>query len=149
MLRAVFCSARLTVNATSFAVNGVPSCHLTPGWRWNVQVRPSGLTSQVSARSGTGFHEEPSSVHSRSSSLLNISWKLTPWLKVSCEAGCQIAVRSPSQCIWNVSVTPPPAAVERRSGPAALAPGATLAGGAPEPLGVAMPGTPRRRVPPP
>ena len=41
-----------------------------------------------------------------------MSWKLMAWLNVSCEAGCQIAVRSPSQCIWSVSVTPPPAALE-------------------------------------
>ena len=76
------------------------------------------------------------SAHSRSSSLSNISWKATPWLKVSCEAGCQIAVRSPSQCIWSVSVTPPPVAVDGAAA-VALAPGATLAGGAPELLGVA------------
>ena len=140
MLRLVFRSARLTVNATSFAVNASPSCHLTPGWRWNVQVRPSGLTSHVSARSGTGFHEEPSAAHSRSSSLSNISWNATPWLKVSCEAGCQIAVRSPSQCIWSVSVTPPPplAAVDGAALTAgALAAGGALAGGAPEVLGAA------------
>ena len=137
VLRMVFRSARLTVNATSLAVNGVPSCHLTPGWRWNVQVRPSGLTSHVSARSATGFHGSRPRSHSRSSSLSNISWKATPWLKVSCEAGCQIAVRSPSQCIWSVSVTPPPAVDGAALVAGALAPGATLAGGAPELLGVA------------
>ena len=67
-----------------------------------------------------------------------MSWKLTAWLKVSCEAGCQIAVRSPSQCIWSVSVTPPPAAVDGAALVAgALAAGAALAGGAVVALGAA------------
>ncbi len=95
------------VNATSFAVNGSPSCHLTPGCRWNVQTRPSGLISHESARAGTGFHVVAS--QPRSTSLSNMSWKLIAWLNVSCEAGCQIAVRSPSQCIWSVSAAVPPA----------------------------------------
>src|SRR3954447_17774484 len=130
--RFVFSNARLTVNATSLAVNGWPSCHLTPGWRWNVHFRPSGLMSHESARSGTGSQPLPSSFHFRSTSLSNISWKFTAWLNVSCHAGCQIAVRSPSQCIWSVSAAVPPLA-----GGALLAAvvGAVLGGAVALPLG--------------
>src|SRR5579859_3798772 len=42
------------VNFTSAELNGCPSCHLTPGCRWNVYVLPSDETSQLSARSGFG-----------------------------------------------------------------------------------------------
>jgi hypothetical protein len=64
--------------------------------------------------------------------LSNISWKLMAWLNVSCEAGCQIAVTSPSQCIWSVSAAAPPLA-----GGALLAAvvGAALGGAEPAALG--------------
>ena len=66
-----------------------------------------------------------------------MSWKLTAWLNVSCEAGCQIAVRSPSQCIWSVSVTPPPAAVDPLAAgdPLAAVVGAALGDAVPPTLG--------------
>jgi L-alanine-DL-glutamate epimerase-like enolase superfamily enzyme len=35
------------VNATSSAVNGVPSCQVTSGRRWNVQVVPHGWNTAV------------------------------------------------------------------------------------------------------
>ena len=38
-------AARSQENFTSCAVNGVPSCHLTPLTRWKVTTVPSGLTS--------------------------------------------------------------------------------------------------------
>src|SRR5262245_45991919 len=123
----VFSSARLTVNATSLAVNGSPSCHLTPGWSLNVHTSPSGLIVHESARSGTGSQPLPSSFHLRSTSLSNISWKLMAWLNVSCEAGCQIAVTSPSQIIWSVSAAAPADGDSLPAG-VALAPGGADAG---------------------
>ena len=39
------------VQAASSAVNGVPSVHLPPGFRWNVQVFPSVDVSQLVAQS--------------------------------------------------------------------------------------------------
>src|SRR6266498_572932 len=41
-------------NFASAAVNGLPSCQVTPLRRVKVQVRPSGETSHFSARSGEG-----------------------------------------------------------------------------------------------
>src|SRR5262245_31824406 len=130
---AVFSSARLTVNATSSAVNGSPSCHFTPGCSLKVHTSPSGLMVHESARSGAGSQPLPSSFHLRSISLSNISWKLMAWLNVSCEAGCQIAVTSPSQCICSVSAALPPLL----DGAALLAAvvGAALGGADPAALG--------------
>ena len=44
---------RSNVHLTSAAVNGLPSCHLTPWRSLNVNSLPSSLHSQLSARSGT------------------------------------------------------------------------------------------------
>src|SRR4051812_6269518 len=41
------------VHLTSFAVNGLPSCHLTPGRSLKVSDLPSSVVLQLSARSGT------------------------------------------------------------------------------------------------
>src|SRR4051794_30755318 len=41
------------VHLTSLAVNGFPSCHLTPGRSLKVSSLPSSLRLQLSARSGT------------------------------------------------------------------------------------------------
>ena len=46
-------------NRTSSAVNGVPSDQVTPGRIWYVQVRPSSLTPQLSARPGAGSRFGP------------------------------------------------------------------------------------------
>src|SRR5205085_12295153 len=41
------------VHLTSLAVNGLPSCHLTPWRNLKVSSLPSSLQAQLSARSGT------------------------------------------------------------------------------------------------
>src|SRR4029078_6764480 len=43
---------RSNVHFTSFAVNGFPSCHLTPECSLKVSARLSALHDQLSARSG-------------------------------------------------------------------------------------------------
>src|SRR5436305_12048121 len=48
------CSTRLYVKATSAAVNGFPSDHVTPSRTWKVQVRPSADVSQDFASPGRG-----------------------------------------------------------------------------------------------
>src|SRR5512142_3012984 len=45
----------LNVQAASAAVSGFPSDHLAFGWVWNVQVRPSALSCQLRAKSGTNW----------------------------------------------------------------------------------------------
>src|ERR1043165_8065197 len=45
-------SHRVSVNMTSSAVNGDPSCQVTFGWRWKVQVRPSAEVDQSLASAG-------------------------------------------------------------------------------------------------
>ena len=45
----------LKVQAASAAVSGLPSDHFAFGWVWKVQVRPSGETCQLRAKSGTIF----------------------------------------------------------------------------------------------
>src|SRR2546430_3683901 len=49
----------LNVNVTSSAENGVPSLHFTPLRSLKVQLRPSGATVQLSARSGAGARSFP------------------------------------------------------------------------------------------
>src|SRR5512132_2265852 len=49
----------LNVNATSSAVKGLPSLHFTPLRSLNVQLRPSGATVQLSARSAAGARSLP------------------------------------------------------------------------------------------
>src|SRR5437762_2596541 len=49
----------LNVKTTSSAENGVPSLHFTPLRSLNVQLRPSGATVQLSARSGAGARSFP------------------------------------------------------------------------------------------
>ena len=44
---------RSQVHLTSAAVNGLPSCHLTPWRRWKVSSVPSSSHDQSVARSGT------------------------------------------------------------------------------------------------
>src|SRR5271157_3984721 len=44
---------RSQVHLTSLAVNGLPSCHLTPGRNLKVSSLPSSLHDQLRARSGT------------------------------------------------------------------------------------------------
>src|ERR1700746_4154212 len=44
---------RSQVHLTSAAVNGLPSCHLTPSRSLKVSSVPSSLHAQLSARSGT------------------------------------------------------------------------------------------------
>src|SRR5579872_3669648 len=62
-------SAAWTVNTTSSAVNGCPSCHVTPLRKWNTYVLPPLLTSQDCARAPCGSRlpskdTSPSNVHS-------------------------------------------------------------------------------------
>src|ERR1700754_1454641 len=47
-------NASLIVQTTSSAVNGVPSCQVTPCRRWNVYTSASSLSSQLSASWGIG-----------------------------------------------------------------------------------------------
>src|ERR1700716_2319878 len=62
----------LKVNATSSAVNAVPSLHFTPLRSLNVQLRPSGAVVQLSARSGAGARSLPGFVRpSKSTRLMN------------------------------------------------------------------------------
>src|SRR5688572_27689209 len=49
----------LKVKATSSAVNGLPSLHLTPLRSLNVQLSPSDAVVQLSARSGAGARSLP------------------------------------------------------------------------------------------
>src|SRR6266542_2029759 len=49
----------LNVNATSSALKGLPSLHLTPLRSLNVQLRPSDAVVQLSARSGAGARSLP------------------------------------------------------------------------------------------
>src|SRR4029077_4988795 len=46
-------ATRSQVHLTSLAVNGFPSCHLTPWRNLNVNSLPSSLEAQLVARSGT------------------------------------------------------------------------------------------------
>src|SRR4030088_1958284 len=62
----------LNVNATSSAVNAVPSLHFTPVRSLNVQLRPSGAIVQLSARSAAGARSLPGFVRpSKSTRLMN------------------------------------------------------------------------------
>src|SRR5947209_16987864 len=49
----VFPASMSQVHLTSAAVNGLPSCHLTPWRSLNVSSVPSSLHDQLVARSGT------------------------------------------------------------------------------------------------
>src|SRR6202041_1605716 len=52
-LSCTFPCSRSQVHLTSLAVNGLPSCHLTPGCNLKVSSVPSAFHDQLSARSGT------------------------------------------------------------------------------------------------
>src|SRR5204862_2504828 len=52
-LSAVLPCNRSRVHLTSLAVNGLPSCHLTPERSLKLRLLPSSFHDQLSARSGT------------------------------------------------------------------------------------------------
>ena len=54
-----YLTTRLPVQAASAAVSGLPSDHLPPGLRWNVQVSPLGACVQLVAQSPSSFSPGP------------------------------------------------------------------------------------------
>ncbi len=56
---AAYLTIRLPVQAASAAVSGLPSDHLPPGFRWNVQVSPSAECDQLVAQSPSSFGPGP------------------------------------------------------------------------------------------
>src|SRR5947209_16142664 len=98
---------------TSSAVNGVPSCQVTPWRSLNVQFRPSGATVHDSARSDVGARSLPG----RTIWLKSALWTIRFWI---CPIGGQVVMLAVTG-----SLKLPP----RWAGAAAGAPAAGLAAG--------------------